>query len=134
MANIHLMTIQELYDFAKTHDLLEAQLCQLWSPTDSNAHISIHHANYSISSRDNAKRVFLVSDPRSTHIMTVQELYGFASRTGCLDVAFRTLIKNTNGKYAWYSIDHAYSTVRSSEDKGKRIYFVFNSGDALEAI
>lgn len=58
--NEHLMTVQELYDFAKRHGFENASI---WMPTGTNCHSSVAYAKLEIRSEDedkDKKKVYLV--------------------------------------------------------------------------
>lgn len=60
MLKEHLMTVQELYDFAKKHGFENATI---WMPTDANCYSSVAYTEIDILSNEDEnekKRVYLV--------------------------------------------------------------------------
>ena len=60
MVNEHLMTVKELYDFAKKHGFENATI---WIPTGANCHSSVAYAKIDIRSHEDEnekKQIYLV--------------------------------------------------------------------------
>jgi hypothetical protein len=59
--NEHLMTVQELYDFAKKHGFEDATI---WIPIDSNNHSSVEGARLTIQSNGNTNKGVYLYKPQ----------------------------------------------------------------------